>query len=172
MRHNRTLLRAGVVGARAALVVTRAMLCILVLLLALALSGCGGSDSEEGVPSELSGTYFTTLEDEDLPANAPPELEAGRWELAIGELEGADAGSFLAINHPTEGTLEEPVLTVDGDVLKLENEECAQQTGYTFYDNEYRWELSGSTLTLTTVKNDCPDRVAETILTSRPWTKQ
>jgi hypothetical protein len=45
-------------------------------------------------------------------------------------------------------------------------------TGYAFYDNEYRWELSGSTLTLTTVKNDCPDRVAETILTSRPWTKQ
>jgi hypothetical protein len=141
-------------------------------ILALALSGCGGSDSEEGVPSELAGTYVTTLEDEDVPADAPPELEAGRWELAIGELEGADAGSFLAIDHPTHGTLEEPGLTIDGDVLKLNDEECAQTTGYAFYDNEYRFELSGSTLTLTTVKNDCPDRVAETILTSQPWTKE
>jgi hypothetical protein len=68
--------------------------------------------------------------------------------------------------------LEEPKLTVDGDVLKLEDEECAQTTGYAFYDNEYRWELSGSTLTLATVSNDCPDQVAETILTSRPWTRQ
>jgi hypothetical protein len=136
------------------------------------MSGCGGSDSAEGVPAELAGTYVTTLEDEDLPANAPPELEAGRWELAIGELEGADAGSFLAIDHPTHGTLEEPGLTIDGDVLELNDEECAQDTGSVFYDNEYSWTLEGSTLTLTTVKNDCPDRVAETILTSNTWTKQ
>jgi hypothetical protein len=140
--------------------------------LALTLSGCGGSDSEEGVPSQLAGTYVTTLEDDDLPANAPPELEAGRWELAIGELEGADGGSFLAIDHPTHGTLEEPGLTIDGDLLTLNEEECAQDTGYAFYDNEYSWTLEGSTLTLATVKNDCPDRVAETILTSKPWTKQ
>jgi hypothetical protein len=138
---------------------------------AAVLTGCGGGD-ETGFPSELAGTYVTTLEAGDIPANAARELEAGRWELAIGDLEGAEAGSFLAINHPTEGTLEEPKLMVDGDVLKLDDEECAQTTGYAFYDNEYRWELSGSTLTLTTVKNDCPDRVAETILTSRPWTKQ
>ena len=100
---------------------TRNLVRSLVLLvaagtLALVVGGCGGSDSEEGVPSELAGTYVTTLAASDLPANAPPELEAGRWELAIGALEGADKGSFLAINHPTEGTLEEPELTVDGDV--------------------------------------------------------
>jgi hypothetical protein len=142
------------------------------VLLATALVGCGGSDSEAGVPPELVGTYTTTLAKSDIPANAAPELEAGPWELAIGELEGADAGSFLAIDHPSEGTLEEPGLTVDGDVLTLEDEECAQTTGSVFYDNEYRWTLSGSTLTLTTVKNDCPDKVAEAILTSQPWTKQ
>jgi hypothetical protein len=149
-----------------------AILLVAAGILVLAPSGCGGSDSEGGVPSQLAGTYVTTLEDEDLPANAPPELEAGRWKLAIGELEGANGGSFLAIEHPTEGTLEEPKVTVDGDVLRLEDEECAETTGYVLYDNEYRWELSGSTLTLTTVTNDCPDKVAETILTSQPWTKQ
>jgi hypothetical protein len=145
---------------------------IVCVVAALGLAGCGGGGGDAGVPAELAGTYVTTLEDEDLPANAPPELEVGRWELAIGELEGTDAGSFLAIDHPTHGTLEEPGLTIDGDVLKLNDEECAQETGYAFYDNEYSWTLEGSTLTLTTVKNDCPDRIAETILTSNPWTKQ
>ena len=93
----------------------RLVLLVVAGVLAIALSGCGGSDPAEEVPSELAGTYVTTLVDEDLPANAAPELEAGRWELAIGELEGADAGSFLAIDHPTHGTLEEPGLTIDGD---------------------------------------------------------
>ena len=150
----------------------KAIVLALAATAAVVLVGCGGNGDDAAFPPGLAGTYVTTLESEDIPANAPPELEAGRWELAIGELEGAEAGTFLAINHPTEGTLEEPGLTVDGDVLQLNDEECAQPSGYVFYDNEYRWELSGSTLTLTTVKNDCPDRVAETILTSAPWSKQ
>ncbi len=40
-----------------------------------------------------------------------------------------------------------------------------------FYENEYRYKLSGKTLTFTKVKNQCPDEVALTILTSQPWTK-
>jgi hypothetical protein len=35
----------------------------------------------------------------------------------------------------------------------------------------YRWKLEGRALTLTTVKEGCPDKVAETILTSEPWKK-
>ena len=144
-----------------------------VLAWALLLAGCGGSSStEESVPPELVGTYSATLEQSDVPANAPPELEAGEWELVIATEGAADGGPVLAINHPVEGNLEGPGLTVDGDRLLLEDEECAEGTGYAFYDNEYNWELTGSTLTLSTVKNDCRDRVAETILTSQPWTKQ
>jgi hypothetical protein len=139
----------------------------------LALAGCGGgSSSDEGVPTDLVGTYTTTLESADIPANAAPELEAGEWELVIATSGAPDDGPALAINHPTKGNLEAPGLTVDGDTLKLEQEECAAGVSTTFYDNEYSWELSGSTLTLATVKNDCPDRVAETILTSHPWTTQ
>jgi hypothetical protein len=139
----------------------------------LALAGCaGGSSSGDSVPSELVGTYTTTLEQSDIPANAPPELEAGEWELVIATSGAPDGGPALAINHPTKGNLEAPGLTVDGDTLKLEQEECAQKLGYVFYDNEYSWKLDGSTLTITTVNNQCPDRVAETILTSHPWTKQ
>jgi hypothetical protein len=117
------------------------------------------------------GTYTTTLEASDLPKNPPPELEVGTWEMKIGQLEGADAGSFLVLNSPQHGTLEEPGLEDDGDRLTLTKEECAQKVGYAFYDNEYGWVLSGSTLKLATVENKCPDHVAETILTSRPWTK-
>jgi hypothetical protein len=144
--------------------------------LALALSvlgGCGGgSDADDGVPAELVGRYTTTLQASDIPANSAPELTSGEWELVIATAGAADGGPQLAINHPAEGNLEGPGLTVDGDRFVLEEEECAQETGYVFYDNEYSWKLSGSTLTLATVKNDCPDRVAETILTSRPWAKR
>jgi hypothetical protein len=138
----------------------------------VALAGCGGGSSSETVPSELVGTYATTLTAADIPSNAAPELEAGDWELVIATSGAPDDGPALVINHPTKGNLEAPGLTVDGDTLKLEQEECAANGETAFYDNEYSWELTGSTLTLTTVKNDCPDRVAETILTSHPWTKQ
>jgi hypothetical protein len=60
---------------------------------------------------------------------------------------------------------------VDGARLLLLNEECAAGGEQEFYDNEYRWKLDGETLTLTEVENQCPDDVALTILTSRPWTK-
>ena len=144
--------------------------CLVVLA---AVSGCGSGGNDEGVPAELVGTYTTTLEQSDFAGNAAPELEAGEWKLVIATSGAPDGGPALSIRPTThEDALEAPGLTVDGDTLKLEQEECEQKTGYVFYDNEYSWKLDASTLTLTTVKNDCPDRVAETILTSHPWTKQ
>jgi hypothetical protein len=140
----------------------------------VALAGCGGdSDAEEGVPAELVGTYTTTLAEGDIPPNSAPELTSGEWELVIATSGAADGGPVLAINHPEEGNLETAGLTVDGDRFLLEDEECAAgpNGSVAFYDNEYGWALEGSTLTLTTVENQCPDRVAETILTSNPWTK-
>ena len=152
--------------------VVRVALFALGTLCALTLSGCGGSDSEEGVPPELVGTYTTMLDEGDIPPNSAPELTPGEWKLVIATEGAADGGPVLAIDHPVEGNLEGPGLAVDGDRFLLEDEECAQETGYVFYDNEYSWTLEGSTLTIATVKNDCPDRVAQTILTSNPWTKQ
>ena len=143
------------------------------VLTGLALAGCGGSSGDDGaVPAELVGTYTTTLEDADISPNSAAELEPGEWKLVIATTGAADGGPVLAIEHPEKGTLEGPGLRVDGDRFLFEDEECLQDTGYVFYDNEYSWKLDASTLTLTTVKNDCPDRVAETILTSHPWTKQ
>jgi hypothetical protein len=153
---------------------TRATLCLLVGTLAVALSGCGGSDSEEGVPAELVGTYTTTLQASDLPRPNQPEFVDGglEWKMTIATSGGPDGGPVLALRSTEQGALEGPTLSVDGDRLLLKKEECAQETGYVFYDNEYSWKLDGSTLTLTTVKNQCPDRVAETILASRPWAKR
>ena len=141
-----------------------------------ALTGCGGgSSSDDIVPSQLVGTYTTTLSQNDIPADAPPYLEAGPWELVIATSGAPDGGPALAINHPTKGNLEAPGLTVDGDRFILEQEECGgigAKTTTTFHDNEYSWQLAGSTLTLTPERNDCADRVAETILTSQGWTKK
>ena len=141
-----------------------------------ALTGCGGgSSSDDTVPSQLVGTYTTTLSQSDIPADAPPYLEAGPWELVIATSGAPDDGPALAINHPTKGNLEAPGLPVDGDRFILEQEECGgigAKTTATFHDNEYSWQLDGSTLTLTTGTNECADRVAETILTSQGWTKK
>ena len=144
--------------------------------LSLAVAGCGGGEGDDGIPAELVGTYTTTLEAGDIPANPAPELEnaAGEWELVIATSGAPDGGPALAINHPVEGNLEAPGLTVDGDEFLLEDEECAAgpEGSYAFYDNAYSWALDGSTLTLATVENECADRVAETILTSNAWTKK
>jgi hypothetical protein len=141
-----------------------------------ALTGCGGGSSSDGaVPSELVGTYTATLAQGDIPADAPAYLERGPWELVIATSGAPDGGPALAINHPTKGNLEAPGLTVDGDRFILEQEECGgigAKSTTMFYDNEYSWQLDGSTLTLSTVNNECPDHVAETILTSQGWKKQ
>jgi hypothetical protein len=153
----------------------RSTFALILGLSAVAVSGCGGgSSSAEDVPPELVGTYTTTLEQSDIPKDAPLELEAGAWELVIATSGGPDGGRALALNNPVHGNLEAPNLTVKNDRFLLENEECAAGPDgqYAFYDNEYSWALTGSTLTVATVTNNCPDRVAETILTSHPWTKQ
>jgi hypothetical protein len=88
-------------------------------------------------------------------AGSPPEALMGTYATTL------QAGD-VAGNH-------EPVLS---DRLELRQEECAAESGgYTFHDNEYAWSLEGDTLTIAAVSNACPDRVAETILTSRPWTR-
>ena len=53
MRNAGKLRVRGVLNA----VGTHATLCLLVGTLALALSGCGGSIGDEGIPAELVGTY-------------------------------------------------------------------------------------------------------------------
>lgn len=174
---------------------TAVSLSALCIALIVSLAACGGGDSDDDdggeavatataeaegaksglAPDELLGTFTTTLEAGDVPADAPPELRDGgpSWIIRIGNTGGPGDGPFLAIDSADEsfGNLEAPALRVDGDRLLLLDEECAASGETKFYDNEYRWELSGGTLTITKIKNQCSDRVAETILTSRPWTK-
>jgi hypothetical protein len=144
-------------------------------------ASCGGGDSAAppadtgaqtaSVPAELLGTYTTTLQKADIPANAPPELGELTWTLRIGDKGGPNGGPFLAIDSPTHGNLEAPSLRVDGDRLLLLHEECAAGGTEQFYDNTYGWKLTGTQLSISTVSNQCADHVAETILTSRPWTR-
>jgi hypothetical protein len=158
--------------------------------LVLAVSGCGGSESsaptatvaggtagsatsEGSIPSELLGTWTTSLKKADLPADVPPELAsaATKWQLEIAETGGTDNGPVLSIVNPDLGQLEGPTLEVAGDRLRLLQEECAAGGDTQFFDNEYSYEVQGDTLIIKVVANQCADRVAETILTSEPWTK-
>jgi hypothetical protein len=132
-----------------------------------------GAADEGSVPDELIGTWTTTLAPKDIPSGAPPELTDGgrQWRLEIAETGGPDGGPVLSILSAEMGHLEGPALEVRGDRLLLKQEECAAGGEITFYDNEYAYEVSDETLTITTVSNQCPDRVAETVLTSQPWRK-
>jgi hypothetical protein len=148
----------------------------------LALAGCGSGDSDEAgtgsasglAPDELVGSYEVTLKPSDLPTNPPVELTDGPpdWRLEIANSGGSGGGRSFAITNEGLGLLEESDFGVEGDSIVLKQEECAREAGgYDFYDNEYRYERRGKSFSFTTVTNSCPDRVAETILTSRAWTR-
>ena len=159
-------------------------------LLTLGITACGGSGSSVPPPSsggestkaastaaigtippDLLGTWATTLKAADLPAEVPPELTnaAAKWELQIAATGGTNNGPVLSIVNPELGQLEGPTFEVDGSQLKLLQEECAASGETKFFDNAYSYTIKGDTLQITTVKNQCADRVAEIILTSEPW---
>ena len=128
----------------------------------------GGAGSR--VPDALAGTYAVRLRPADLPSKPPPELAPDNSphsrKVVIANSGGPDDGPVLSIVNTKTGPLEGPALQVVGDELRLSNEECAAATGDTFVSSAYRWKLQGKALRLTTVKAGCPDKVAETILTS------
>ena len=151
------------------------------------LAGCGSGDSDETgdtattaaesasgpAPDSLAGSYEVTLKPTDLPPNPPPELTDGPpdWRLEIANSAGPSGSRRFAILNKDLGLLEESDFGVAGNTIALKQEECASGAGgYDYYDNEYRFELHGNSLSFTTVSNSCPDQVAETILTSRAWT--
>ena len=164
---------------------TRSTCLLAVPLAALALSACGSDDKESSgattarpaaggpAPPQLAGKYTMTLTRADLPPNPPPELSdgLGRWTLLIANSGGIDNGRGLSLAFESRGSLENPAFAVSGDRITLLREECAAGGNDRFYDNVYRWKVSGRTLRLTTVSNRCPDHVAETLLTVHPWTR-
>jgi hypothetical protein len=92
--------------------------------------------------------------------------------LTIANSGGSGSGHALTLKNKTAGALEAPDFEVSGDRIVLKHEECAAGGTDHFYDNEYRFVRAGKTLRFTKVRNSCPDRVAETVLTSEQWTKQ
>ena len=144
-------------------------------LLLLLAAGCGGSGSSSsgGGLEDLVGTYTTMLDPSDIPDGAPRALADGglAWRLTVLDSGGPDDGPALVIDSDEAGNLETPSLRVEGDKLYLDHEECFENGKYVFYDNSYTWRLDGTALTITTDSNRCPDKVAETVLTSQPWQK-
>jgi hypothetical protein len=128
--------------------------------------------TERGPPARLLGTYTTTLKKSDLPTPVPPELQGqDRWTLKITKAGGIENAPTLTIVRPPSDVLESSTLSVSGDTLRLSDEECAQATGYAIVTSASRWRREGDTLRLTSAKGGCPDKVAQTILTSELWTR-
>jgi hypothetical protein len=162
--------------------VSRSTACV-ALSAALVLGGCGSSDRPGSggakpaaggpAPPSLVGTYTTTLTERDLASNRAPELsESPSWTLTIANTGGSGSGHALALTNKSAGGLEAPDFAVSADRIVLKKEECGAGGTTHFYDNEYRFTQTGKALRFTRLRNSCPDRVAETILTSEPWTKR
>jgi hypothetical protein len=147
------------------------------------LGGCGNGSSSSthtsalaaqrapAVPAPLLGRYTATLQRSDLPANPPPELTEGSrtWKLTVAPSGGIDNGPAITIANAKLGVLESSNFAAQAGTLLLRREDCEAGGNQHFYDNRYRYTMSGGTLRFTTISNGCKDRVAETILTSRPW---
>jgi hypothetical protein len=115
--------------------------------------------------------YTTTLRRSDLPANPPPELTHGSStsRLTVARSGGIDNGPAVMIANAELGVLESSNFAVQGATVLLRRENCAAAGNQRFCDNRYRYTVSRGTLRVTTVSNGCKDKVAQTILTSRPW---
>jgi hypothetical protein len=152
-----------------------ALASLLALAVPFCLVGCGGESGDEAVPSDLVGTYETTITEGDK-GSAEDWRELGlEWRLRIAATGGPYDGPALTLENVDSnfGTLESSALSVDGDHLTIVREPCESSSSFDteFFDNEYAWALDESTLTLTPVANQCANEVALTLLTSHPWTK-
>jgi hypothetical protein len=146
------------------------------------LGGCGGGGDAAtatsapaaraaAVPETLVGRYTTTLRRSDLPADPPAELTHGSstWQLTVARSGGIHNGPAVTIANATLGVLESSNFAAEGGTVLLRREDCEAAGDQHFYDNRYRYTVSGGTLRFTTVSNSCKDKVVQTILTSRPW---
>lgn len=160
---------------------TRRHLTIPVLALALLPAACGGSGEREAttpaksqpatakpaaIPEELLGTWTTTLRKSDVP----PRLQLNNPFSVIiardGGIDNAPSFTLADSTESIEGETSTPLFK--GDTVTLHHEGCLDDdVGYRFYDNVYRYAVSGDTLRFSVVKNACKDREAESILTSR-----
>jgi len=164
------------------------VLTILVLAAALAAGiGCGSDSNKPATdasttptattaaggapPAELLGSYTASLTKADTASSKAPELQGqDQWKMKITKDGGVDNAPTLTIINPPSDVLESSTLSVAGNTLTLTGQECAQASGgYKIVSSSYTWKLDGKTLRLTTAKPGCPDKVAETILTSEPW---
>jgi hypothetical protein len=172
---------AGAVNVRS-IVNLPAALAVMAVSVALA-SGCGSSDKSSSgtvastsaagpAPPSLVGSYTTTLTKADLAKNKARELrESPVWRLTVTNSGGSGSGHALVLKNASAGVLEAPDFAVSGAQIVLKHEECAAGKTEHFYDNAYRFTQSGKKLRFTKVRNGCPDRIAETVLTSEPWSK-
>jgi hypothetical protein len=151
------------------------------LLIVVLLTGCGSGNSsmratshaENGGPAPVAvvGRYTVTLKRGDLPANTELAQSSLSWTLTIANSGGPNGGRAFTITNATQGVLESSSFRVEGTNILLHQEECTASGGEKLYDNEYSYKVTGQTLRFTTIKNQCSDRVAQTVLTSEPWTR-
>ena len=123
------------------------------------------------IPKRVMGTWLTRLRKSDTP---PKLLLRNPFSVTISPKGGVNNAPVFQISDGAEALEgESSIPRFAGDQVTLRQEGClVDGSGYKFYDNVYRYKVSGDTLRFTVVKNSCPDRHAESILTSRTFKRQ
>jgi hypothetical protein len=82
---------------------------------------------------------------------------------------GVDGAPSFTIASAEEafGAFKASSPVVSGEEVTLKGENCAASGTTELQDNVYAYAIQGPRLTITTVSNDCADKVAETIRSSR-----
>lgn len=165
----------------------------IIAVTAVLAAGCGGGEKKQDkppvpaetpindpavepaksrAPGELLGQYTVTITPDDLPSDAAEELQDGgpEWTLTLAETGGPGEGPAFTISNDQLGALESSNFEVKGDRILVHEQECAA-TGEPV-ESVWRYELKGEELTLTEEEGACPDRVALTILTTKPLKKK
>ena len=127
---------------------------------------------KSGAPQELLGQYEVNIPEEELPTDAPEQLStvSDVWTVTLAETGGPGDGPAFSIANGQAEPIETSNFQVKGDRIIVKEQTCAA-TGEPV-NSEWTYELSGDELTLSDPKDACPDKIAETILTSKPLTKK
>jgi hypothetical protein len=154
---------------------------------AVVVTACGGTQTSQGTatpstspspsagglaPPDLVGTYATTLKTSDYPPSPHPELvdSSSDWTITISNSGAPGGGPALTIRNGKKGPLDTISFSAQGKELLLHRVACPSNENAS-YEEMYSYQLTGSMLTFSTIRDQCSDHVLQTILTSEPWNK-
>lgn len=126
----------------------RTALLALVLVAALALTACGGSDEPSAGPDEVTETFLTALAEKDSAAACAVISEAGLEEFADQDQSCEDAvGAALGAGETDPQQVEDATFTVDEETEETATVTAVRSDGqeqtFELVNEDGEWKIAG-----------------------------